>query len=452
MTSALEPVTTFHVGAPMRQCRVVPFALPDEPAVLFVHAACAEDDPYHRMFFLPDDTLKLTAFTLSGDLLWHRDLGPGVVPGMWFCPVLPFDLDRDDVDEVWVVGNTDPEHALNQDAYALERRDGRSGDLLNTRPWPQVPPQATSHFFRNFLNAGFSRGQPRLITAQGTYGRMALQCWDGAMRPLWERVIAAEEPGARGSHMFPVLDIDGDGRDELLWGERCIDIDTGQDLWVGDRDTWRGHSDVIQPTRDAASGRWSVYTCREAGRPHGAVVMFDDRGREVWSHRGIGHMDNGWTARLADDRSHWCYALEIGHKTAGREGFRRTGMQESLYDLSGRPIESPMPLYQSAPVDFNGDGWHELTYRDGERAGLVVDRHGRTLGRLEGRSVLVGKLRDDLPGEQILTWSEDGTARLYACPHAADSDFARRRWAHPFHAACLRVQAMGYHPSMLGGL
>lgn len=111
-----------------------------------------------------------------------------------------------------------------------------------------------------------------------------------------------------------------------------------------------------------------------------------------------------------------------------------------------------MPLYPSVPVDCDGDGWHELTYRNGERAGPVVDRHGRTSGRPEGRSVLGGKLRSDLRGEQILTWSEDRTARLYACPDAADSDFTRQRWAHPRHAACLRVQAVGCHPSMLGGL
>jgi hypothetical protein len=55
------------------------------------------------MFFFPGDTLKLALFTESGGLVWRRDLGRGVVPGMWFCPVFAFDLDGDGVDEIWFV-------------------------------------------------------------------------------------------------------------------------------------------------------------------------------------------------------------------------------------------------------------------------------------------------------------------------------------------------------------
>ena len=44
----------------------VPVRLGGEQALLLVHSGCAEDDPYHRMFFLPADTLRLALFGLDG--------------------------------------------------------------------------------------------------------------------------------------------------------------------------------------------------------------------------------------------------------------------------------------------------------------------------------------------------------------------------------------------------
>ena len=130
-------------------------------------------------------------------------------------------------------------------------------------------------------------------------------------------VVRPWDPGARPSHMFPVLDIDGDGRDELFLGERCIDIDTGADRWVADLEGYRGHSDIVMPTLDRASGEWSIYTCREFHWPEGSrgVVTFDGQGRERWGYRGMEHVHDGWTARLCDDGAHLCFALEIMKKS-----------------------------------------------------------------------------------------------------------------------------------------
>ena len=452
MVEQLKPAVELEVGEPMRQLRLVPFAAEGQRALLAVHSDCAEVDPYHRMFFLPTDTLKLTAFSTGGERLWRRDLGGGVVPGVWFCPVMPFDLDREGADEIFLVGNSDSDHALDWESYVLERISAADGETMQAFPWPTIESrQDMSHSFRNFITAGFSAGRRRLITAQGTYGPMQLQCYDSAMQLLWSRHVDAAEPGARGSHMFPVLDIDADGRDELLWGERCIDIDTGQDIWIGDVRDWKGHSDVIQPTLDLATGGWSVYTCREQPPPRGAVVMYDDKGAELWGRRGMGHMDMGWTARLGDAGEHLCYALEIGQKSAGPGGFERGDVTEHLFDMGGNELPVSFPLYMSLPVDFNGDGLHELTYTGGQRRGLVVDRTGRELWQLAGSPAYGGKIID-APGEQIVTWDVDGTIRIYACPSAEDTPAARARYDHPYYAASQRLWAMAYNRTNLGGL
>ncbi len=119
--------------------------------------------------------------------------------------------------------------------------------------------------------------------------------------------------------------------------------------------------------------------------------------------------------------------------------------------MRGNPVQPPMPLYTSIPVDFDGDGRHELTYWGEGRQGLLVDRAGKPLFQMEGEPAYGGKLLD-LPGEQIVTWSQDGVVRLYACPEAEDSPDACRRYSHPYYAACMRLWGVGYNRCNLGGL
>lgn len=448
----LTPAVQFSVGSKMKQFRFVPFALGKERAFLVVHSACAEVDPYHKMFFLPTDTLKLTAFDSRGRRLWQRDLGGGMIPGIWFCPVLPFDLDGDGVDEVYLVDNKDTDHALNFEGFVLERLSGRTGEVLARWPWSKLDDrQPMSHKYRNFIVGGFSKGRQRLVCCQGTYEDLQFQCYDSQMKQLWSRRVERADPGARGSHMCPVIDIDSDGRDELLYGERCMDIDTGRDIWIADADGWHGHSDVIQPTLDLQTGRWSVYTCRESDTPSRGVVMFDDHGKELWGRRGMGHMDMGWTARLRDDGGHLCYALEIGQKSAGPGGFQRGNVVEYLFDMEGGPLKVEFPLFMTLPVDFDGDGLHELMYTGGERRALVVSRRAEPLYQLEGEPAYGGKLLD-APGEQIVTWDGEGNVRIYACDRASDTPAAKRRYEHPYYAACRRLWAVGYNKANLGGL
>src|SRR5690242_14345362 len=111
---ALEVLLELSVGGPLGQLRAVPVRLEsgESPALLLIYSADFEDDPYEEMFFFPTDTLKLMLIRSTGEILWRRDLGRGVVPGMWFCPVFAFDLDGDGVDEIWFVNNPETKHPL----------------------------------------------------------------------------------------------------------------------------------------------------------------------------------------------------------------------------------------------------------------------------------------------------------------------------------------------------
>jgi hypothetical protein len=450
----LDPVYEIDLAPELGQLRAAPLERDGETHLLLVHAADAEVDPYMRMFFLPSDTLTLTLLDAAGETVWERDLGRGVVPGVWFCPVLPFDLDGDGHEEVWLVDNVDEEHPLDLISYRLTRLDPHTGEATARRAWPVPEPQKLSHRYRNFLVGGHAGGDPVLVTAQGTYGPMHLQGIGPGLEERWSLDVAADDPGARGSHMCPVLDIDGDGDDELLWGERCLSLADGTEQWCADRDSWAGHSDVIQPTR--ADGGWLVYTVRESDPDDPPrVVTYDDRGERVWSAVDRGHMDVGWTARTGPDGSREALAIRIGGKSAGTEGFGREGIEEFRFDArTGERRDPAFPRYGALPVDLDGDGAHELVYGGvwmDAGTGSVRDRHGNDLGSVGGRIALAAKVIDR-PGEQVLAWEESGTVRLWTDREAVDSPAARERYAHPYYRKAARLGATGYNRGNLGGL
>jgi hypothetical protein len=452
----LAPLLELSLGSPVGQLRAAPVELgPGAPrAMLAVYAADFDVDPYVEMFFFPTDTLKLALFTDTGEVLWRRDLGRGVVPGVWFCPVLPFDLDGDGVEEIWFVNNVDAKHPLGLSSYRLERLDARTGATTGQWHWPSLGGnQSLSHTFRNFIIAGRVKGEPVLVTAQGTYEDMFLQAWRPDMSPRWEVYIPQEAPGARGSHMCPITDLDGDGVEELMWGERCIELDGGTERFCADRDVYRGHSDIIQPLLDRATGRWFLYTCREGdARAAPRVALFDDTGRRVWGALDEGHMDMGWVARLGPDREPLAMAIRIGHKTCGPDGRFHQECEEFTFNaLTGTPHPLPFRVYQTVPVDLDGDGYHELVRGVPGGDGEVLDRHGRRVGSVGGPIALASKLLAH-PGEQVLSYHPDGTVRIWGDRNASDTPEARERYAHPFYRANIGLGSTGSNLGVLAGV
>ncbi len=453
----LKVALEVSLGSRLGQCRAVPVQLGpgSRPAFLAAYCADAHVDPWSEMFFYPTDTLKLALMNADGRVLWRLDLGRGVVPGMWFCPLFAFDLDGDGVDEIYFVNNTDAEHPLGHRGRCLERLDARTGQSTGRWPWPaKNSEQSLSHAHRNFILGGHARGEAVLVTAQGTYESMHLQAWTREMKPRWERTIAADAPGARGSHMCAISDLDGDGVQEVMWGERCIELDTGKELFCADRDSYRGHSDVVQPFTDPRTGQWLVYTCRESDpRAQPRVVVFDAKGARVWGDVGEGHMDMGWVARLGDSGAPVAMAIRIGSKGAGPGGTTRTGVQEFVFNaVTGEKLDLGFSVYRTLPVDLDGDSLHELV-RATDGGLEVIDRKGHRLATLgAGGEVAMACKLLDLPGEHVLVAYPDGTLRVWADPRAKDSAAALARFRHPLYQANRRLFGTGYNLNVLGGL
>ena len=450
----LDILLEIDVGSPIGQLRAAPLSLgAGQPrGIMALYGADKRNvDPWNEAFYYPTDTLKVMAFSEEGRILWRRELSRGVVPSSNYCPAYTMDLDGDGIDEVWFVNNLSEYHPFALSQYRLERVHGLTGETMGQWAWPTNDiQQPQSQLFRHFILGGEVRGEPVLVTAQGTYGNMFLQGWRPDMSLRWQTKIGKDEQGARGSHMMSIVDLDDDGVDEVLWGERRIELDTGAEVSCPDRDTWHGHSDIVQPFYDQASRRWFLYTCRESFTEQSPrVVCYDDQMQRVWSDVDQGHMHMGWVARLGPDRAFVANAIRIGGKSFGPHGYINEDFTEWNYDaLSGAPVQLPYTGRSAYPIDLSGDGYHEFvrTFQVGDDLvmGEVLDRAGRVLGCVGSEVAMTSKFLSR-PGEQLLAFHPDGLIRAWGDRNAQDSPVALARYAHPFYAKNQRLTANSNH-------
>lgn len=453
----LAVLAEIDLEQPIAQFRAVPVELGSNqlPAVAALYGSDAEIDPYIGMFFFPKSTLKLAVFDVTGRIKWKRDLGPGVVPGIWFCPIFAFDLDEDGVDELYFVNNKDPEHPLDYRQYVLEQVDANTGRTMHQQPWPQ-PKDASSmsHSYRHFIAGGRVDGKAVLVAIQGTYGTHTLHAYGAGLKPLWQSTFdPAQVGGALGSHVTPVIDINQDGNDEIFIGERCLSLRDGKGLFCCDREAWKGHSDIIQPVYSHAEDRWYVWTCRESFENHPPrLAFFDDRGQRLWSAVDSGHMDTGWAARLGPKGEPLVLGVKVGQKVRTSEGERRTGVVEYVFEpFSGKPYELGFKVYTTIPVDVNGDGIHELVKGYFEGDGTVLDREGRILGKTDGLSAIHSQFAGKA-GEQILSYHANGKARIWYDRKAIDTPAAQARYRSHFYRINQKLSGVGYNLFNLGGI
>jgi hypothetical protein len=453
----LAVLTELDLRQPIGQFRAVPVDLGagQPPAVAALYGSDAEIDPYIGMFFFPKSTLKLVVFDVTGRIRWTRDLGPGVVPGIWFCPVYATDLDQNGIDEIFFVNNKDPEHPLDHRQYVLEQVDATTGKTLGQRPWPQpVDSESMSHNYRHFIVGGQVDGKAVVVAMQGTYGVHTLHAYGAGLTPLWQVPFdPAKTGGALGSHVTPVIDINQDGVEDLFVGERCLSLRDGKELFCCDRENWNGHSDIIQPIFHRAEERWYIWTCRESFENRGPrVALFDAAGRRCWAAVEAGHMDTGWAARLGTNGEPVVLGVKVGQKVRTAEGERRTGVVEYTFEpLSGKSIDLGFKVYTTIPVDLNGDGVHELVKGYFEGDGTVLDCRGRVLGKTGGLSAIHSHFAGK-PGEQILSYHPDGKLRIWHDRNAVDTSAAKARYQAPFYRANQKLSGVGYNLFNLGGI
>lgn len=152
--------------------------------------------------------------------------------------------------------------------------------------------------------ASFDGKKNQIFLGRGVYGKTKVEGWDyadGQLTRLWH-FDTSDAGGAdknkdgkpnsayagQGNHSFTVADLDGDGKDEVMYGS-CAWDDDGTGLWT----TGLGHGDAqhvgkFLPQREGLQ----VFHCLENGKT--MVALHDARdGSVIWKKDGSSDNDMG---------------------------------------------------------------------------------------------------------------------------------------------------------------
>ena len=445
----IQILKEFDLGLPLGNIRSLQLRIAkDEPEyILFGYSDSHNMDPWEEYIRPQTGNMHLALYGEKGQRLWHREYGPGVMPGVWFCPFIAFDLDKDGMDEIYFVHNTDDMRPFSVLNSILEKIDPRTGETMDSWYFPaeNTLHESIANCYRPNLTAGYVHGEPVLVTAQGTYGDMFLQAYNSDMSKRWERKISAQEPGPRSSHHISVIDFNEDGIDEVFWGERLFSLDDGHDLFVCGRDDFQGHSDVVQMFW-GPDGKKYIYTCREDKDYVGCwrVVMYDEKGNVVWRRvqseytaYNTNHMHTGWVATVRPD--HFKMALAVKIKPQASHIVDEVYVMDAM---TGEDIQFdfPVPINTCSPVDLNGDGYHEFYAK-----GVLYDETGKVLCRIGG-SVLNLTKYFGYAGEQALVWYPGETkVRLWGDLDAVDSEYLKKRYENGYLEHMTKLTGAGYN-------
>ena len=455
----LQVVKKFDMGMNVGYCHSCNVRLKDKDGILFVLSEGKGVDPGEEILrFNGISTVWLKMFDLNGNMLWEKELPDGVLPGIWFCPVVPFDMDKDGVDEIYVLNNHGAPFSFMH--RKLERWDAETGECTGSWQWPwNTFNERMSLCYRYYIIAGFVKGEPVLVTCQGTYANMYLQGWNNNMEKRWEIAIMDEDGGPKASHVTPVIDINGDGIDELFWGERILSLDDGHQLVCLAPD-YVGHSDLIVPfLGNESDDDWYVFTCREGGEVEGQkrVYTFRLNGDVVWKAVDTGHMHTAWLANIKgeEEGSYRKIAMTMqqvfkpddcgfNHEVTGIFYFDAYTGEEVDYKL-------PYPGNDMFPLDINGDGYSEYFVVCPEARGDILDVEGNKIGHIESPcinfdgAIRFGKILD-MPGEHIMASSTDGRSiEIWADLDAVDGEIMKKRYSLPYLNFMQKLMATGYN-------
>ncbi len=285
------------------------------------------------------------AYKMDGSLMWEMNVGPNILSsGGVEINIAAFDFDEDGKAEVFLRtsegtifadgtkigdtngdGTTNYRYSVNQSANMnyltegpefLSLVDGETGvelDRVDFIPrtsaewWGDGYGHRANKFF---FGAPYLDGiHPSLFIGRGIYTKTIMRTYDVVNKKLiqrWEfRATESSDPFyGEGNHNYTVADVDGDGRDEIVWGGMTVDDDGeglystdlghGDALHVGDLDPYRKGTEIWRCLEnspmygtylcDGATGKILIHDIlgRDCGRCCAANISDDIKGKALW--------------------------------------------------------------------------------------------------------------------------------------------------------------------------
>lgn len=395
----------------------------------------------------------IDAYKMSGQRLWRVDLGPNIRAGAHDTQFMVYDFDGDGKAEMAVRtsdGARDSAGTLigqdNQDHYVsghigtgpeyLTMFNGETGIAMASTTYPNERGRLADWGGNNLgrqLNrsnrflagVAYVNGEtPSMIWARGYYDyngvgqtKIAAVDWkDGQFITRWD--FLAKTPGGpnpeyvyQGAHSLSIADVDGDGRDEVVYGAATIDDDGtglystrlchGDALHVTDIDLSNPGLEVFMvhesascygdhgvEVHDGATGNilystWSSATCGtrcDVGRGVAADVNPDHPGVEVFGSSGGTLTADG---RILDGRPGTNFAIwwdgdllrELMSGTTIDKWDHRASRNNRIFDADavfGGASNNGSKATPALSADILGDWREEIIMRNKNNRQLII--------------------------------------------------------------------------------
>jgi len=183
--------------------------------------------------------------------------------------------------------------------------------------------------------ASFDGKKNQIFLGRGTYGKTIVEGWDytnGQLTRLWHFDTSASGGkdtnkdgkansayAGQGNHSFNVADLDGDGKDEVMYGSCAFD-DDGTGLWS----TGLGHGDANHVGKFIpGSDGLQVFHCLENGKTMCALHNAKD-GSIIWSKVSDSDNDTG--------------RCNVADMLPGNPGFEFYYYQSDLFSTDGTDL------------------------------------------------------------------------------------------------------------------
>ncbi len=357
----------------------------------------------------------LQAYKLDGTLLWTINLGKNIREGAHYTQFLVYDFDGDGRAEIAcktadgttdgkgkIIGDKDADWRFkagetteglnrpgesgrrNAEGYILRGPefltifDGLTGAEINTVKYdpPRHPTKEnpTSDELKEVWGDGYGNRvdrflagvayldgvHPSLIFSRGYYTRTVVAAWDFRNKKLEKRWTFDSSSSAenqkfagQGNHNLTITDVDGDGKDEIVFGAMVLD-DDGKGLYS----TGFGHGDALHvsdldPTRPGLE----IFDIQERFDDAGMSFRDARTGAVLWKKASVKAGEDGEGPGRG-------LSLDIDPRYAGFESWSFGAGINGLFDAKGEKISDKMPHVCNFGIFWDGDVLSELLDRN----------------------------------------------------------------------------------------